>query len=293
MARTLVIAAHPDEESLGAASLLTSLESCGVLHLTDGAPRDPRFWPPCVLATRAAYARQRSEEARRALALAGVPEEDRHRLGAAELDLSYGMAELSRDLFYWLLAIRPELVVTHAYEGGHPDGDAAAFSVVAACALLANAGHRPPIVLEMALYHGAPGHRVVGEFIPSEVAPPQIECAFADGALLRKHGMLRCFDSQVDVLRPWFALERERFRPAPRYDFRLPPHLGPLGYEQTGHAMTGAEWRARAAQARIELGLTTAILPGDGGDDRADTDGEDGALPRALAAAGQPGRWRA
>ena len=296
MARTIVIAAHPDEESLGAASLLTSLESCGVMHLTDGAPRDRRYWPPCGLATRGDYARRREDEVERALALAGVPEEDQHRLGAVELELSYSMADVARDLSYWLLALQPELVVTHAYEGGHPDTDAAAFAVAAACDLVALTGHRPPLMLEMALCHGARGGLAVGEFIESDAeTPPQIECACTEAALRRKHDMLRCFDTQADLIRPFLALDRERFRPAPRYDFRLPPHHGPLLYEQLGHAMTGAEWRARAAQARVELGLgpTTSILGADGRDDRADADGEGGPLSRALAAARQPRRRRA
>jgi LmbE family N-acetylglucosaminyl deacetylase len=274
MARTLVIAAHPDDESLGAASLLTSLESCGVLHLTDGAPRDPRLWPACALATPGAYARQRQDEARRALALAGVQDEDVHRLGGVELELSYSMGELARELCYWFLALKPELVVTHAYEGGHPDNDAAAFAVAAACDLVGRTGHRPPLQLEMALYHGATGHLAIGEFVSSGAdTPPQIECAFTATALRRKHDMLRCFESQADALRPFFSLTRERFRPAPHYDFCQPPHRGPLLYEQIGEAMTGAEWRVRAAQARAELGPPAVILRPDERDDRAASDG--------------------
>ena len=38
-----IVAAHPDDETVGAAGLLLSAGRAAVVHLTDGAPRDPRL----------------------------------------------------------------------------------------------------------------------------------------------------------------------------------------------------------------------------------------------------------
>lgn len=256
MARLLVIAAHPDAESAGAASLLTTLPECSVLHLSDGVPRDRSLWASGAARTPDGYSSQRRGEALRAMRIAGLDASDVHCLGLVDQELVLHLADLARELVRWMIALSPELVITHAYEGGHPDNDAAAFAVAAARDLLLRSGQRAPMLLEMSLYHGAGGELTIGQFVASDdIGPPQIQCAFRGAALERKHEMLRCFESQGDKLAPFFALEYERFRPAPRYDFRAPPHFGPLYYEQIGMPVEGDTWRALAARARGELSL--------------------------------------
>lgn len=256
MSRLLVIAAHPDAESAGAASLLTTLPECAVLHLSDGVPQDRSLWASGAARSRDGYSSQRRGEALRAMRIAGLEPTDVHCLGLVDQELMLHLADLARELVRWMIALGPELVITHAYEGGHPDHDAAAFAVAAARDLLLRSGQRAPMLLEMALYHGSSGELTVGQFVASDdVGPPQIQCAFRGSALERKHEMLRCFESQGNKLAPFFALEYERFRPAPRYDFSAPPHFGPLYYEQLGMPVEGETWRALAARARGELSL--------------------------------------
>lgn len=260
MARLLVIAAHPDAETAGAASLLTTLPDCAVLHLSDGVPRDRALWASGAR-TRDAYAIQRRGEALAAMEIAGILPSDVHCLGLQDQELVFHLADIARELVRWMIALSPELVITHSYEGGHPDNDAAAFAASAARDLLLRSGQRAPMLLEMALYHGAGGELTIGQFVASDdVGPPQIQCAFRGAALDRKHEMLRCFESQGDELAPFFEVEYERFRPAPRHDFASPPHVGPLYYEQRGLEMEGATWRALAARARGELSLGGARL---------------------------------
>jgi N-acetylglucosamine malate deacetylase 2 len=252
----LVIAAHPDDETIGASALLTGLEDCAVLHLTSGVPRDRAFWSRHAARTPVGYAAQRRAEATCAMSVAGLPASAIHRLELEDMELVTMLPQLSRELAHWMISLGPELVVTHSYEGGHPDHDAAAFATAAARVLLSRSGLAPPHHLEMPLYHAAPGYMVMGQFVALDsVSPPQIECVFEGRALERKHEMMRCYRSQEDVLRPYFALSVERFRPALRHDFTAPPHPGPLSYERNGFPVTGEQWRAQAARALHELSL--------------------------------------
>src|SRR2546430_865373 len=88
---------------------------------------------------------------------------------------------------------KPQAVITHAYEGGHPDHDAAAFAVHAACRLMGE----PPAILEMALYHRRDGQLVSGEFLPwpgSRVFCATI--ALNGEEIRRKQRMIDCFATQ-------------------------------------------------------------------------------------------------
>ena len=143
-----------------------------------------------------------------------------------------------------LVGSRATLIATHAYEGGHPDHDAAAFVVAEAVARL----DRPPPVVEAPFYHDALGHTVYGRFIARDGCPVD-EHRLAPDELARKQAMLAAYPSQREVL-DRFDITVERLRPAPRYDFTAPPHAGRLHYERWGWPLDGATFRARVAEAR-------------------------------------------
>jgi LmbE family N-acetylglucosaminyl deacetylase len=155
--RTWIVAAHPDDEVIGASAVLGWSREVLVVHVTDGAPRDARWWPAGVT-DRAAYARQRQREADQALAGSGAA---RVPLGFVDLETMYALPELVRTLADLMERARPDAIVTHAYEGGHPDHDSVAFAVTAARTRI---GAAVP-VFEMALYHGAAGRLVVNRFV--------------------------------------------------------------------------------------------------------------------------------
>lgn len=67
----------------------------------------------------------------------------------------------------------------------------------------------------------------------------------------RKQATLGRFHTQREFLSR-FPTGAEHFRPAPAYDFGLPPHPGPLNYERWGWPLTGARWRELARQARLK-----------------------------------------
>ena len=243
---TMIVVAHPDDETIGAGAQLARLGALTLVHLTDGAPRDPWFHRQAGVAGRAAYARLRAAELERALATGGVAAE-RVALGACDQEAALALCELTEALTALLHRRRPAFVLTHPYEGGHPDHDAAAFVVAHA---VARAGPPRPAIVEMAFYHEAAGVLVTGRFLPG--GPPATRATLTPPARARKQAMLDAFASQRAVLGR-FPLDAEAFRPAPVYDFSVPPHPGPLHYERFGWPLGGARFRALAAEAAARL----------------------------------------
>jgi LmbE family N-acetylglucosaminyl deacetylase len=244
--RALVLAAHPDDETLSAGGRLAGFSRLTLVHLTDGAPLDASDANAAGYASRQAYAAARDAELEAALAvLVATPR--RIGLGVTDQMAVFALADLTRRLAVRLAQV--DVVLTHAYEGGHPDHDAAAFVVQSACALLPS----PPMRLEFAGYHAGPDGRVCGAFWPDGT------CATAelvlDGApLARKRAALAAVASQAAVI-AGFDPAREAYRVAPRYDFTAPPPPGRALYDDWGWSLTSAAWRAEATAALAELGL--------------------------------------
>jgi LmbE family N-acetylglucosaminyl deacetylase len=236
--RILLVVAHPDDETLGAGGQLRDWAGrVHILYATDGAPRDMADATRLGCATREQYADIRRRELLQALQLAGI-----------DLDCSFaGMVDQECYLHLpgltWAIAetidrVRPEWVITHAYEGGHPDHDSCAF----ACAAVGPSG-----LHEFPLYRaGGPQGWILGQFIDDQGAVFVSELDEERRALKRR--MIDCHRSQQSVLQH-FEVDCEVFRPAPAYDFSKPPHEGPLHYESLGWAVDGAAWRRAAADA--------------------------------------------
>ncbi|WP_437956042.1 PIG-L deacetylase family protein [Sorangium sp. So ce119] len=252
--RCLVVLAHPDDETIGLGARIGRLDPIEVVHVTDGAPRDSRFMPAELADIgRERYTALRREEVTRALAVAHVRASRLRCLGAVDQEAIEEAPSLARKLLDLFARTRPEVVITHPYEGGHPDHDAAALAVHSAAVLALWNGVSAPLLFEAASYHAARGHLVTGEFIPYP-GVPEIALRLSDEEASRKRAMLDCFSSQQETLAP-FGAEVERFRPAPTYDFRRPPHEGTLHYERLGFPIDGARWRKLAVKTLTLLGL--------------------------------------
>jgi LmbE family N-acetylglucosaminyl deacetylase len=232
--RVLVVVAHPDDEVVGAGALLSRLRDAWVLHVTDGAPRDPRFMARSFRGTREEYARARRRELERALALAGVGPDRLLGLGIADQEAVFEIPRLIEGIARAVREIGPELVLTLAYEGGHPDHDAVALAVRQAVQGIE--------ILEMALYHAGPGTETmtVNELLPG---PPETRLVLTDGERDLKRRMIEAFATQAETLRPFLPPRDERFRPAPPCDFTRPPHEGRLQYEIWEFPIDGKRWR--------------------------------------------------
>jgi N-acetylglucosamine malate deacetylase 2 len=249
---TWVLAAHPDDEAVGAGIALGSSRRCVVVHLTAGAPASRSLWPAAFAGkTREEYARARAEEARQALSVVNVEPERILSLGAPDQESVHHLAPLARRFAQLLAQHSPPRIVTHPYEGGHPDHDAAAFVAHAAVALLDRSGSPAPSLWEMTSYHARGDGLEAGEFLGDLSEVEMVELSETQRALKRR--MIDSYGSQREVLAA-FPLRVERFRPAPRYPFRAPPHPGQLWYERMGWAI-GLQWRAHAVSALEELGF--------------------------------------
>ena len=158
---------------------------------------------------------------------AAFPVERARFWGFLDQDAVRHLRELKEAVHALLVEHRPEVVLTHPYEGGHPDHDAVAFAVHAA------AGGMPaparPALLEMAYYHDGAGGEVWGGF----AGHPGSAIVLDGPALARKHSMVGCYRSQERVLAR-FPLNVERVRLAPDYDFTAAPPPGRFQYDAHG-----------------------------------------------------------
>jgi LmbE family N-acetylglucosaminyl deacetylase len=251
----LVLAAHPDDETIGASAALKRCRNKAVVYLTDGAPHDKKLWSAGGDYSREEYARLRRNEAQAALQRVGIPEDRIQHLPAVDQESIFGLQALTLALAARLRRYRPDFLITHAYEGGHPDHDSAALVAALAVDSLSNQGDFAPELLEMTSYHARDGKCFAGEFLPrsSAQAASSTELVFrlSPEEILGKAEMMDCYPSQRMVLQS-FPLGTERLRPAPAYNFREPPHRGKLWYECMGWPMTGKRWRELAAQAVAE-----------------------------------------
>jgi LmbE family N-acetylglucosaminyl deacetylase len=245
--KTTIVVAHPDDEAIGAGALMRDLPDVVVAHVTDGAPHHVDAALRNGHETREDYARARRDEVVAALELVGIPERRIRCLGYVDGEAALRLVEISYSVAGLLDELRPEVVLTHPYEGGHTDHDATAFAVHLACGVLRREGVPAPIVLELTSYHNRDGRRVHSDFLPFWTVPTR-HVDLPHAAQLLKARMFRYFTTQQKVLSA-FPLNVERFRLAPRYVFTVPPHHGMLEYERYCTTITGAEWRANAEKA--------------------------------------------
>ncbi len=252
----MVVVAHPDDETVGAAARLARLrERVTLVHVTDGSPFSPGNTYPGGCRSRVEYSRVRRAELLAALGLCGIPASRALTAGCVEQEAALHLPGVARHLAELFLAQRPEVVVTHAYEGAHPDHDATAFAVHVACELLHLAGERAPVMVEL-MSHQQTAQPQPAEFLP-RARPVPITCTLTDEERALKHRMLTCFSSRRSGLRQ-VRTGVERFRLAPYYPWTHPPHDGVLLYERFSWAMPGEQFRRLAREAMLELKLGAA-----------------------------------
>ena len=251
--KLLVVLAHPDDEVLALGGRLEWLTATRFLTVTDGVPLDGVDARAHGFADNERYGAARRAELANALQLAGLDPRCTQPLEigpgrlVSDQRAAFDLVTLARELSRRLQDLRPHAVLTHPYEGGHPDHDACAFAVHAA---VGRCGLSLPIV-EAPFYHASDHGLETGRFLSGD---PGLESVLTPDQAKKKQALLACFVSQAETLR-LFGTEKERFRVAPAYDFQRRPHPGELYYERFPWGMQGDRFCGLAKLASQQLGL--------------------------------------
>jgi LmbE family N-acetylglucosaminyl deacetylase len=246
-----VIVAHPDDETIAMGAQLRRLQGVTIVHVTDGAPRNGEDASRHGFSGREEYAAARRHELEDAVALAGIGADALVGLGVADQEAALDLPGIARRLAALFAQRSIEVVLTHAYEGGHPDHDAVAFAVHAAARFGSG-----PSVIEMPFYRAGPEGWITQAFAADPRAP-EIALWLDEEARALKRQMMDAHVTQAGTL-AGFAPFVERFRRAPAHDFEILPNGGDLLYERYAWGMSGARWRDLVRAAQAELGLANA-----------------------------------
>jgi N-acetylglucosamine malate deacetylase 2 len=236
LGRTLLLIAHPDDESISCGALLQRVHEPIVVYGTDGGPQDEFFWGKH--GSRENYVEIRKKEARAALGAVGVTNVRWLADGAGRYFQDQHLFRHLPQAFEALLKLveetKPEAILTLAYEGGHPDHDSCNFLgrqvaddlglPVWEAPLYFRRGEDNVLLQE---FHSTNGTEI--ELIPT----PEEE--------RRKREMCEAYVSQRGVVAIFENNHRERFRPMAEYDYAKPPHEGVLNYEAWQWPIRGQE----------------------------------------------------
>ena len=253
--KVLIFAAHPDDETIGLGGLMSRMADVDLVMFTDGAPHYQFAGAPGGLKARRALADLRRRETLEAVALARPEFSHFECLGVPDLEGAFMIKAATRRLQAILEKKRYDFIITHPYEGGHPDHDAAAVVTWAACALLRREGRSAPFELEMTSYHQWRGKFRSGEFLPATGSQAEVAFPLSTEESRRKTAMLACFRSQK-YMDERYVVTHEKLRAAPEYDFSKPPTDEPLLYDGAGFEVNSEKWRREAALAIRALGLS-------------------------------------
>ena len=234
----IAIFAHPDDETIGMGGRLSRLDNLTLVHVTDGAPRNMARARELGFESTEDYSRARFSELTRALFRLGVK---------PKCQIGFGISDGEVILHLTTLIDRLEAilggyatVITHAYEGGHPDHDACALAVQVACVQLAAARRMRPLRLEFACYYSRAGKLHNNSFS----ADPQ--CLGVTVQLSRKERKLKRKAMREFRTQSWitgiFPVSHESYREAPMYDFLAPPSSGEWFYDRHNWPLKGKNW---------------------------------------------------
>ncbi|MDG5815357.1 PIG-L family deacetylase [Chitinispirillales bacterium ANBcel5] len=246
--RTLIVAAHPDDDVISMGSRLRYLKDVKIVYITDGAPNiEHSNLAGCY--SREQYARKRRRESEQALDCAGLSKDCCIWLDITDQTASFRMVEIIKKLVDIIKYNGIEKIITHTYEGGHPDHDTASFVVWSACRMLKEVNTD---VYEFSSYFNHDCSIKTNYFLNN--LTKSISSNISNNDLEIKHEMVSCYKTQVEMIKH-FDITKEIFRKAPTYNYLNNPHSGILFYELMEWGITGREWRQAASESMHMLGL--------------------------------------
>lgn len=245
----VVVLAHPDDETIGMGSRLAKMRNLTLVYATDGAPPDMVRARSLGFENVEAYSRARFEELTKALHVLGVKAARQMALGFSDGLTIFQLISLVDKVESIIAGCAA--VVTHAYEGGHPDHDACALAVQAACSRIAAAGGPPPLRLEFAGYYSRDGRLTVNSFWPDARSDAR-SVSLSWRQRRRKANAMREFRTQSFILEA-FPPRLESYREAPRYNFFVAPPPGEWFYDRNDWPVKGRKWLEQVVKNRNVL----------------------------------------
>jgi LmbE family N-acetylglucosaminyl deacetylase len=218
-----IVVAHPDDETYGCGAALARLHGMTLVHVTDGAPRNGVDARANGFSGWEAYAEARRVELDVALALAGAQSIFRLCLGLPDQEAYLHLTEIVRALAGLFDERKIATVLTHAFEGGHPDHDAVAFAVAHVA--------RDMEIVEMPYYRLGPSGQLSQDFLDVNGAGEEHRIHLTTAEKKRKRRMITAYKTQIEPLSQ-VSTEFETFRLAPHYDFSAKPNEGKILYEE-------------------------------------------------------------
>lgn len=246
--RTLSVFAHPDDETVALGARLGRFADAHFVHVTDGAPRNEQDSRRHGFLSWREYRAARAGEFRNLQVAAGIGQATHECLEIADQDASHQLIAITRRVSEMIELFQPQVLFTHPFEGGHPDHDACAFAAHHAVRLRKARGQAIPLIIEAAFYNEMTRP---GELLPCEHEVLQRDSRLTAQERHRKQSLIDCFTSQRETLRGF--PDWERFRNAPEYDFRVPPHPPPLLYDRYPWGMTSTRFNQLANDAEDVL----------------------------------------
>jgi LmbE family N-acetylglucosaminyl deacetylase len=249
--RVLLLAAHPDDETIACGGLLQRASESLVIFATDGAP--PHYGFEKEFGSLENYSAERFREATRALAL--IPECSFRRLSRPNgtyfqdqhlfLELPEAFSALRRAIGDFA----PDILVSHSYEGGHLDHDACNF-------LAAQAATQLEIErLEFPLYSkDVNGRDVFQQFRDVRSGAFSIQLTACELDIKRR--MFAMYRTQEKVF-SFFTAVNELFRPAAVENYsQLPPWLA-YPFENRRKALSASVFTEKLAKFNPAVVLPT------------------------------------
>jgi N-acetylglucosamine malate deacetylase 2 len=252
MPHAMVVVAHADDETIALGARMGRFREAHFIHVTDGAPRNEHDSRAYGFSALAEYRRTRSLELTAMFARAGLESVSRSSLNFVDQEATLNLVEIVHQLIRHIKHHEPEVIITHPYEGGHPDHDACAFAVHHAVEQYRAQGGARPLILEAPFYNARPQTSGSGAFLDVGIVMPEVVYDLSPEEKERKRGLIACFTTQQETLKG-FQNSTEKYRIAPVYDFTRPPHTGTALYDHCPWGMTSDRFCTLAERAEAQL----------------------------------------